>query len=191
MKSDELPGRSGRRRGRRPQFPTAIFPVLPDSKAVPKDERADSIRKSPAAHRVGRRRRRSTEIDPNQHPSGVPGAMQPRLLALAPLPILSFVDAFRVRSCQWRSGACCHATRRCAAIFRRVDCRQGDARPADGRAARHGSPYGFDRHKGYATSGSPRRRGTLRLLRGAPPIVRPSTLLIPGLCRPKGPPLLH
>src|ERR1051326_3082140 len=79
-------------------------------------------------------------------------AMQRAILALAPLPDIVLVDAFRVPDLPMAQRGVLHGDRRCAAIA---------AAPIFARATRdrriigpHGADrrYGFDRHKGYATA---------------------------------------
>jgi ribonuclease HII len=93
-----------------------------------------------------------TEIDGiNIHQASL-RAMQRAVLALAPLPDIVLVDAFRVPDLPMAQRGVPHGDRRCSAIAAasivakvtrdRLMCE------LHGRDAR----YGFDRHKGYATA---------------------------------------
>jgi len=79
-------------------------------------------------------------------------AMQRAVLALAPLPDIVLVDAFRVPELPMAQRGVLHGDRRCAAIaaasiIAKVtrDRRMMELHGRDPR-------YGFDRHKGYATA---------------------------------------
>ncbi len=79
-------------------------------------------------------------------------AMRRALLALAPLPDIVLVDAFRVPSLPMAQRGVPHGDRRCAAIAAASivakvirDRQMRDLHDRDPR-------YGFDRHKGYATA---------------------------------------
>lgn len=79
-------------------------------------------------------------------------AMRRALLALAPLPDMVLVDAFRVPSLPMAQRGVLHGDRRCtaiaaASIIAKVirDRQMCDLHERDPR-------YGFDRHKGYATA---------------------------------------
>ena len=92
-----------------------------------------------------------TEIDRiNIHQASL-WAMQRAILALAPLPDMVLVDAFRVPDLPMAQRGIPHGDRRCAAIaaasiVAKVT-RDGLMKELHGRDPR----YGFDRHKGYAT----------------------------------------
>ena len=79
-------------------------------------------------------------------------AMQRAILALAPLPDIVLVDAFRVPDLPMAQRGVAHGDRRCSAIaaasiIAKVtrDRQMRDLHVRDPR-------YGFDRHKGYATA---------------------------------------
>jgi len=79
-------------------------------------------------------------------------AMQRAILALAPLPDIVLVDAFRVPDLPMAQRGVLHGDRRCAAIaaasiVAKVT-RDRQMLELHGRDPR----YGFDRHKGYATA---------------------------------------
>jgi ribonuclease HII len=124
-----------------------------DSKAVPAAEREelyDEIVGSALAWAVA-------EADPgeidriNIHQASL-RAMQRAILALAPLPDIVLVDAFRVPGLPMAQRGVAHGDRRCAAIaaasiVAKVT-RDRQMRELHDRDPR----YGFDRHKGYATA---------------------------------------
>src|SRR5215813_5734937 len=93
-----------------------------------------------------------TEIDRiNIHQASL-RAMQRAILALAPLPDLVLVDAFRVPDLPMAQRGVLHGDRRCSAIAAASivakvtrDRMMHDLHGRDPR-------YGFDRHKGYATA---------------------------------------
>src|SRR6185369_15626352 len=79
-------------------------------------------------------------------------AMQRTVLALAPLPDMVLVDAFRIPNLPMAQRGVRHGDRRCAAIaaasiVAKVT-RDREMLNLHGRDPR----YGFDRHKGYATA---------------------------------------
>ena len=79
-------------------------------------------------------------------------AMRRAVLALAPLPDMVLVDAFRVPDLPMAQRGVPHGDRRCSAIaaasiVAKVT-RDREMRDLHGRDPR----YGFDRHKGYATA---------------------------------------
>jgi ribonuclease HII len=79
-------------------------------------------------------------------------AMQRAVMALAPLPDIVLVDAFRVPDLPMAQRGVPHGDRRCSAIaaasiIAKVS-RDRDMQALHGRDPRHG----FDRHKGYATA---------------------------------------
>jgi ribonuclease HII len=126
---------------------------LADSKAVPALERSelyDEIVGAAVAWSVA-------EADPgeidriNIHQASL-RAMQRAVLALAPLPDIVLVDAFRVPELPMAQRGVLHGDRRCAAIAAASivakvtrDRQMVDLHSRDPR-------YGFDRHKGYATA---------------------------------------
>ena len=79
-------------------------------------------------------------------------AMRRAVLALAPLPDIVLVDAFRVPGLPMAQRGVLHGDRRCAAIAAASIVakviRDREMRELHGRDPR----YGFDRHKGYATA---------------------------------------
>ncbi len=126
---------------------------LADSKVVPADERADLYGEI-TAHAVAWAVAAAdpAEIDRvNIHQAGL-RAMQRAVLALAPLPDIVLVDAFRVPDLPMAQRGVVHGDRRCAAIaaasiVAKVT-RDRQMIELHGRDPR----YGFDRHKGYATA---------------------------------------
>ena len=132
-----LPGRSGRRRPPSCCIPTGTFPASCDSKMVPA-RRARAALRADHAHAVAWAVAAAdpAEIDRiNIHQASL-RAMQRAVLALAPLPDIVLVDAFRVPDLPMAQRGV--AARRSALLGdrRRVDRRQGDARSPDARAAR-------------------------------------------------------
>ena len=124
-----------------------------DSKAVPAAERErlyDRILRHAVAWAVADAD--PAEIDRiNIHQASL-RAMQRAVLALAPLPDIVLVDAFRVPDLPMAQRGVLHGDRRCAAIaaasiIAKVtrDRRMLELHGRDPR-------YGFDRHKGYATA---------------------------------------
>jgi ribonuclease HII len=126
---------------------------LADSKAVPAPERVElyaAIVGAAVAWSVA-------EVDPqeidriNIHQASL-RAMRRAVLALAPLPDIVLVDAFRVPELPMAQRGVLHGDRRCAAIAAASivakvtrDRQMVDLHKRDPR-------YGFDRHKGYATA---------------------------------------
>ena len=126
---------------------------LADSKAVPAPERAalyEEIIAAAVAWAVAESD--PSEIDRiNIHQASL-RAMQRAVLALAPLPDIVLVDAFRVPELPMAQRGVLHGDRRCSAIaaasiIAKVtrDRQMVDLHGRDPR-------YGFDRHKGYATA---------------------------------------
>lgn len=124
-----------------------------DSKAVPADEREllyEQITRCAVAWAVAGAD--PVEIDRiNIHQASL-RAMQRAILALAPLPDIVLVDAFRVPDLPMAQRGVVHGDRRCSAIaaasiIAKVtrDRQMRDLHVRDPR-------YGFDRHKGYATA---------------------------------------
>jgi ribonuclease HII len=133
--------------------PDRHIPGVCDSKAVPAAERErlyDGILRHAIAWAVA-------EADPSEidriniHQASL-RAMQRAILALAPLPDIVLVDAFRVPELPMPQRGVVHGDRRCSAIAaasivakvtrdrQMLELHQRDPR------------YGFDRHKGYATA---------------------------------------
>jgi ribonuclease HII len=133
--------------------PDRHIPGVCDSKAVQALERErlyDRIVASAVAWAVA-------EADPaeidriNIHQASL-RAMQRAVLALAPLPDIVLVDAFRVPDLPMAQRGVLHGDRRCSAIAAASivakvtrDRQMLDLHSRDPR-------YGFDRHKGYATA---------------------------------------
>ena len=133
--------------------PDRHIPGVSDSKVVPAAERerlAERIKAHAVAWSVG-------SADPNEidrlniHQASL-RAMQRAVLALAPLPDIVLVDAFRVPELPMAQRGVRHGDRRCSAIaaasiIAKV-ARDREMLELHGRDPR----YGFDRHKGYATA---------------------------------------
>ena len=133
--------------------PDRHVPGVADSKAVPAPEREilyEQIIRNAVAWATA-------EADPveidriNIHQASL-RAMQRAVLALAPLPDIVLVDAFRVPELPMAQRGVLHGDRRCAAIAAASivakvtrDRQMIELHALDPR-------YGFDRHKGYATA---------------------------------------
>ena len=153
--------------------PDRHIPGVCDSKLVP-------ARRARAALRPHRPRTPSrgpsprpipTEIDRiNIHQASL-RAMQRAILALAPLPDIVLVDAFRVPELPMAQRGVAARRPPLLGDCRGVDRREGDARPADARAARPRSALRLRSPQGLRDRRSPRRRRTVRLLRRASPLV--------------------
>ena len=133
--------------------PERHIPGLSDSKAVPAAERErlyERILRYAVAWAVAGAD--PAEIDRiNIHQASL-RAMQRAVLALAPLPDIVLVDAFRVPELPMAQRGVLHGDRRCSAIaaasiIAKVT-RDRQMLELHGRDPR----YGFDRHKGYATA---------------------------------------
>src|SRR5262245_27064989 len=133
--------------------PDRHIPGVSDSKLVPAAEREllyDRIVGAAVAWAVASADPR--EIDHiNIHQASL-RAMQRAVMALAPLPDIVLVDAFRVPDLPMAQRGVPHGDRRCSAIaaasiIAKVS-RDRDMLELHGRDPR----YGFDRHKGYATA---------------------------------------
>ena len=133
--------------------PTRHIPGVCDSKVVPAAERErlyDRIVREAVAWAVAAAD--PSEIDRiNIHQASL-RAMQRAVLALAPLPDIVLVDAFRVPDLPMAQRGVLHGDRRCSAIAAASivakvtrDRQMLDLHALDPR-------YGFDRHKGYATA---------------------------------------
>jgi ribonuclease HII len=133
--------------------PDRHIPRVSDSKLVPAAERArlfDLIVRDAVAWAVAASDPR--EIDHiNIHQASLK-AMQRAVMALAPLPDIVLVDAFRVPDLPMAQRSVPHGDRRCSAIAAASII----AKVTRDRQmlALHGEDprYGFDRHKGYATA---------------------------------------
>ena len=133
--------------------PDRHIPGVCDSKTVPAAERErlyDRILRHAVAWAVAAAD--PPEIDRiNIHQASL-RAMQRAVLALAPLPDIVLVDAFRVPDLPMAQRGVPHGDRRCSAIaaasiVAKVT-RDRQMLELHGRDPR----YGFDRHKGYATA---------------------------------------
>ena len=133
--------------------PDRHIPGVSDSKLVPAPERErlyDRILQDAVAWAVAGAD--PAEIDRiNIHQASL-CAMQRAVLALAPLPDIVLVDAFRVPDLPMAQRGVPHGDRRCSAIaaasiIAKVT-RDRQMLELHGRDPR----YGFDRHKGYATA---------------------------------------
>ena len=133
--------------------PDRHIPGVCDSKLVPASERErlfDRILMHSVAWAVAAAD--PSEIDRiNIHQASL-RAMQRAVLALAPLPDIVLVDAFRVPVLPMAQRGVLHGDRRCSAIaaasiVAKVT-RDREMLELHGRDPR----YGFDRHKGYATA---------------------------------------
>jgi ribonuclease HII len=133
--------------------PGKHVPGVCDSKLVPAAEREriyERILRDALAWSVAAAD--PTEIDLiNIHQASL-RAMQRAVLALAPLPDIVLVDAFRIPELPMAQRGVLHGDRRCSAIAAASivakvtrDRQMLDLHSRDPR-------YGFDRHKGYATA---------------------------------------
>jgi ribonuclease HII len=133
--------------------PDRHIPGLADSKTIAGPERErlhDLILDKALAWSVAAVQ--PTEIDAiNIHRASLE-AMRRALLAIAPLPDLVLVDAFRIPDLLFAQRAVLHGDRRCSAIAAASivakvirDREMAAHHAADPR-------YGYDRHKGYATA---------------------------------------
>jgi ribonuclease HII len=133
--------------------PGRHIPGLADSKTITSLERErlyDVITTKALAWSVAALQ--PTEIDAiNIHRASLE-AMRRALMAIAPLPDLVLVDAFRIPDLYFAQRAVLHGDRRCSAIAAASivakvtrDREMAVHHAADPR-------YGYDRHKGYATA---------------------------------------
>lgn len=133
--------------------PDRHIPWLSDSKVVPAVEREELYQEIIDRALVWAVAESSpTEIDTvNIHRASLQ-AMQRAVLALAPLPDLVLVDAFRIPDLMIPQRGIAHGDRRCAAIAA-ASIVAKVTRDRQMRALHAQDPrYGFDRHKGYATA---------------------------------------
>jgi ribonuclease HII len=133
--------------------PDRHIPGVSDSKLVPAAERArlfDRIVRDAVAWAVAAADPR--EIDHiNIHQASLK-AMQRAVMALAPLPDIVLVDAFRVPDLPMAQRGIPHGDRRCSAIAA-ASIVAKVTRDRQMVALHEEDPrYGFDRHKGYATA---------------------------------------
>ena len=133
--------------------PDRHIPGVCDSKLVPAFERErlfDRILMHSVAWAVAAAD--PSEIDRiNIHQASL-RAMQRAVLALAPLPDIVLVDAFRVPDLPMAQRGVLHGDRRCSAIA--AASIVAKVTRDRGMLELHGRDprYGFDRHKGYATA---------------------------------------
>lgn len=132
--------------------PDRHIPGLADSKVVPADERDDlyaEIVRHALAWSVASSDPR--EIDRiNIHQASL-DAMRRAVLALAPLPDVVLVDAFRIPAIPMAQRGVVKGDRRCAAIAA-ASIVAKVTRDREMVALHQQDPrYGFERHKGYAT----------------------------------------
>jgi ribonuclease HII len=133
--------------------PDRHIPGLSDSKLVSPDERealCEAIAGAAIAWAVASAD--PGEIDRiNLHQASLT-AMRRAVLALAPMPDIVLVDAFRIPELPMAQRGVVHGDRRCAAIAA-ASIVAKVARDREMRALHDRDPrYGFDRHKGYATA---------------------------------------
>lgn len=129
------------------------IPGLADSKVVPADEREDlfvEITRGALAWTVASASPR--EIDRlNIHRASL-DAMRRAVLALAPLPDIVLVDAFRIPGIPMAQRGVRQGDRRCSAIAA-ASIVAKVTRDREMVALHQQDPrFGFDRHKGYATA---------------------------------------
>ena len=126
---------------------------LADSKVVPADERDelyDCIVRRAAAWSVASSDPRTIDRL-NIHRASL-DAMRRAVMAIAPLPDLVLVDAFRIPDIPMAQRGVKHGDRRCAAIAA-ASIVAKVTRDREMLALHQQDPrYGFDRHKGYATA---------------------------------------
>ena len=133
--------------------PDRHIPGLADSKTIAGPERErlhDLILDKALAWSVAAVQ--PTEIDAiNIHRASLE-AMRRALLAIAPLPDLVLVDAFRIPDLLFAQRAVLHGDRRCSAIAA-ASIVAKVVRDREMAAHHAADPrYGYDRHKGYATA---------------------------------------
>jgi ribonuclease HII len=133
--------------------PERHIPGVCDSKVVPAAERErlyDRICRYAVAWAVAAAE--PEEIDRiNIHQASLQ-AMQRAVLALAPLPDVVLVDAFRIPDLPMAQRSVPHGDRRCSAIAA-ASIMAKVTRDRLMRELHNRDPrYGFDRHKGYATA---------------------------------------
>jgi ribonuclease HII len=133
--------------------PDRHIPGVCDSKLVPPPERerlCERILRHAIAWAVA-------EADPaeidliNIHQASLQ-AMQRAILALAPLPDIVLVDAFRVPDLPMAQRGVLHGDRRCSAIAAASIVAKVTRDRQMLELHRRDPRYGFDRHKGYATA---------------------------------------
>ena len=144
-------GRPGRRWQRSSSTPI-VHPRRRDSKMITaararaplRGDHAQGAGLSVASAPPGNRR--------NQYPPCVAAGDAARVLALAPLPDLVLVDAFRIPDLPVAQRAVLHGDRRCSAIAA-ASIVAKVTRDREMLAHHASDPrYGYDRHKGYCTA---------------------------------------
>ena len=133
--------------------PERYIPGVCDSKMIPSTERErlyDVITRKALAWSVASAP--ACEVDDiNIHRASLQ-AMCRAVLALAPLPDLVLVDAFRIPGLQIAQRGVVHGDRRCSAIAA-ASIIAKVTRDREMLAHHAADPrYGYDRHKGYATA---------------------------------------
>jgi ribonuclease HII len=133
--------------------PDRPIPGVRDSKLVPPAERErlyDLITREAAAWSVASAPVEEVD-DINVHQASLQ-AMRRAVLALAPLPDLVLVDAFRIPALQVAQRGVLHGDRRCSAIAA-ASIVAKVTRDREMLAHHSADPrYGYDQHKGYATA---------------------------------------
>ena len=171
-----LSGRPGRRRPPWSCDPDRHIPGVCDSKTVPALERErlyERIMRDAVAWAVAVGRSRRDR--PHQHPPGVAAARcSAPCCALAPLPDIVLVDAFRVPELPMAQRGVPHGDRRCSAIAAASIVAKVTRDRQMLRAARPRSALRLRSPQGLRDRRSPRRRCAVRLLRRAPPLVPPA-----------------
>jgi ribonuclease HII len=133
--------------------PEKHIPGVCDSKLVPAPERSriyelilrDAVAWAVASAEPG-------EIDLiNIHQASL-RAMQRAVLALAPLPDIVLVDAFRIPDLPMAQRGVVHGDRRCSAIAAASIVAKVTRDRLMLELHSHDPRYGFDRHKGYGTA---------------------------------------
>ena len=133
--------------------PERHIPGVSDSKAVPAAER-ERLYERILTHAVAWA---VADADPaeidriNIHQASL-RAMQRAVLALAPLPDIVLVDAFRVPELPMAQRGVLHGDRRCSAIAAASIVAKVTRDRFMDRLHVDDPRYGFDRHKGYATA---------------------------------------
>ena len=134
--------------------PDRHIPGLADSKALTAHGRdrlydVDLSRRSCRGRSPRSNPRRSTTINIHQ---ATLKAMQRAVLALAPLPDVVLVDAFRIPSLPMAQRGVIKGDRQCAAIAAASIVAKVTRDRLMDRLHADDPRYGFDRHKGYATA---------------------------------------
>ena len=101
-------------------------------------------------------------------------AMRDAVAALAPAPDFVLVDGFPIPDLPVGQRAVRGGDRRCAAIARRLDRGEGDARPADAHAAPGGPAVWVRPAQGLRDKAAPHGDAAVWLLAGPPALVPPA-----------------